>query len=234
MAAHYRNGGLPPWATPGVGVGDGSVKAPLLSNDYNANSGVTYPLTTPQNSNPHAQHGYGSPTQFGVYGNLPPSNTQSTGPYSNATGVTGYTAASYHTANTLPSSPPPQSLSPQPQHSQYSSTTSPQPQHSQYSSTTGSFEPYNARQSMYSATTYAPPTVLPTQLGPPSSPTPGTPAPYGDAPAYDSPPAGSQYAAASGSAQAPAYSGGAFNANEYPKEKGWEYTSPPVENQAKQ
>ena len=221
MAAHYRNGGLPPWATPGVGVvGDGSVKSPLLPHDYNANSGVTYPLTTPQNSNPHTP--YGNPTQFGVYGNLPPSNTQSTTPYSNATGVTGYTAATYHTANnTLPTSPPPQSLSPQPRHSQYSTTT-------------GFSEPYNAPQNMYNAAPYAAPTALPTQFGPPSSPAPGTPAPYGDAPAYDSPASGPQYAAASGSAQAPAYSGGAYNANEYPKEKGWEYTAPPAEHPAKQ
>ena len=221
MAAHYRNGGPPPWATPGVVVGDGSVKAPLLPNDYNGNSGVTYPLTTPQNSNPHTQYGYGNPTQFGVYGNLPPSNAQSTGPYSNATSVTGYTAASYHTANTLPSSPPPQPLSPQPRHSQYSTTTS-------------AFEPYNAPQSVYSAAPYAPPTALPTQFGPPLSPAPGTPAPYGDAPAYDSPTTGPQYAAASGSAQAPAYSGGPYNVSEYPKEKGWEYTSPPTEHPAKQ
>ena len=163
MATHYRNGGLPPWATPGVDVGDGSVKASLLPNGYYANSSVTYPLTTPQNSNPHAQHGYGNPTQFGVYGNLPPSNTQSTGPYSNAMGVTGYTAASYHNANTLPSSPPPQSFSPQHRHSQYPTTT-------------GSFKPYNAPQNEYSATPYAPPTTVPTQFGPPSSSTPGTPA----------------------------------------------------------
>ena len=223
MAEHYRNGGLPPWATPAVGgVGDGSVKAPLLSNDYNANSGVTYPLTTPQNSDPRAQ--YGNPSQFGVYGNLPPSNAQSTGPYSNTTGVTGYTAASYHTANTISSTPPPPSLSPQPRHSQYSTIT-------------GSYEPHNAPSNVYNATPYAtpyaPPAALPPQFGPPSSPAPGTPAPYGDAPAYDAPPNVPQYVEASGSAQAPAYSGGPYNANEYPKEKGWEYTAPPVEHPAK-
>jgi hypothetical protein len=122
-----------------TGVGDSSVKAPLPLPS--ANSGVTYPLTQHEN-----------PTQFGVYGNLPPSNTHSTAPYSNAT---GYTAATYHTANTIPQTPPPQTLSPQPRHSHYSSTTT-------------SFEPYNARTSVYNAPPnvynaiqYAPPTVHP-------------------------------------------------------------------------
>ena len=221
MAEHYRNGGLPPWVAVGAvgAVGDGSVKAPLLPNDYNANSGVTYPLTTPQNSDPRAQ--YGSPSQFGVYGNLPPANTQSTGPYSNATGVTGYTAASYHTANTVSSTPPPQSLSPQPRHSQYSTMT-------------GSYEPHNAPPNVYNATPYAPSAAIPSQFGPPSSPAPGTPAPYGDAPAYDSPPNGPQYTEASSSAQVPAYTAGPYNANEYPKEKGWEYTAPPAGSPTKQ
>jgi hypothetical protein len=96
MAQHYRNGGPPP----------GSIEAPLLPNDYNASSGETY--SPSQNENP---------TQFGVYGNLPPSNAQSTGPYSNATGVTDYTAASYYITNTIPPTPPPKSPSTLPQHS---------------------------------------------------------------------------------------------------------------------
>jgi len=214
MAAHYRNGGLPPWAM----VGNGSVKAPLLPNDYNANSGVTYP---PINySDPKAQ--YENPTQFGVYGNLPPShasNTQTTGPYSNATGVTGYSAASYHTASNVPPTPPPQPLSPPPQHSQYTSTT-------------GSFEPYGAPPNVYNANPYAPPAVPPTQLS--ASPPPGTPTPYGAVPAYGSPPKGPGYTEASGSSQVPAYSSGAYGANEYPKEKGWEYTAPPAGYEGKQ
>jgi hypothetical protein len=207
MAAHYRNGGLPPWATAAVGVGgvgDGSVKTPLLPNDYNANSGVTYP---------HTQHE--NPSQFGVYGNLPPSNTHSTTPYSNAT---GYTAATYHTANTIPQTPPPQSLSPQLRHSHYSTTAA---------SYNAPPSVYNAPPNVYNATPYAPPAAAPTQYGAPSSPAPGTPAPYGDAPAYDSPPNDAQYGQASGSAPAPSYSGGPYAANEYPKEKGWEYTGPP-------
>ena len=221
MAEHYRNGGLPP------GVSDGSIKAPLLPNDYNAHSGMTYPPSQHDNSS----------HQFGVYGGLPPSATLSTNPYSNSTGVT---AATYHTANTIPNTSPPQSLSPQPRFSQYSTTTS-------------SFEPYNPPPTMHHTNPYAAPAVPPThygtpsppstqygapsrpptQYGAPSSPTPSTPAPYGDAPAYDAPPRTSQYAQASGSSSAPAYSGGAYGPNEYPKEKGWEYTAPPTEPPAK-
>jgi len=219
MAAHYRNGGLPPWAatTPGD-----PVKAPLLHNDYNANTGVTYPAThNTQNSGPHE-----NPSQFGVYGNLPPSNTQSTAPYSNATGQTGFTAASYHTAGSVPQSPPPQSLSPHLRHSHYSTTTA-------------SFEPYNAplnpsgSPGLYTPAPYAPPAGAPTQYSAPSSPSPapGTPAPYGAAPAYDAP---SPHTEAGGSGPAPSYSGGPYGANQYPKEKGWEYTSPPTEYPPKQ
>jgi len=141
MAAHYRNGGLPPWAA----VGDLSP----LPNDYNANLGVTYLPTN--NSNPKAQ--YENPTQFGVYGNLPPldtSDTQSTYPYSNATGVTADTAASCHTASNVPPTPPPQPRSPQPQHSQHTSTT-------------GSFESDGALPNTYNANAYESP-VVPPQL----------------------------------------------------------------------
>ena len=194
MATHYRNGGLPPWATATVGVGGvGDSKAPLSPNDYKVNSGVTPPLT--QNE---------KPSQFGVYD----SNTQS-----NATGY-GYTATTYHTADTIPQTPPPQTLSP---HSQYS----------RYSPSPASFEPYNASANL-NATPYAPPAAPPTQYSAPSSPPPGTPAPY------DSPPKEPPYAEASGSAPAPSYSGGPYGANEYPKEKGWEYTSPPAEHPPKQ
>ena len=97
MAAHYRNGGLPPWET---GVGDGSVKSPLVSPTQSA-----YP--TPQ---------YENPSQVGVYGNLP------TTPYENLTGVTGYTAANPSTKS-VPPTPVTQSLSPQPHHSQYLGTS---------------------------------------------------------------------------------------------------------------
>ena len=62
MAAHYRNGGLPPWEADG-----GSA----VRN--NASSGVTYP---PTNSDPKAQ--YESPTQFG---NVPPSSKQTKARY---------------------------------------------------------------------------------------------------------------------------------------------------------
>jgi len=238
MAAHYRNGGLPPWAA----AGGGGVKAPLLQNDYNANSGVSYPPT----SNPKAQ--YENPAQFGVYGNVPPSNTQTTGVYSNATGMTGYTAASYHTANTVSSTPPPQSFSPQPQ------TIA----HSQYTSTASSYEPYGAPQTMYNAnpSQYRPPSSgpTPTPYGAQMSPVPQSP--YGAVPGYDSPTKGPMYAEPaydspskapmyaepaydspskaptytepSGSAPAPSYSGGAYGANQYPKDKGWEYTAPPA------
>jgi len=213
MAAHYRNGGLLPWTMVGV---------------YNTNSDVTYPPAN--NSNPKAQ--YEDSTRFGVYGNLPPSytsNMQSTGLYSNTTGVTGYTAASYHTASNVPLTPPPQPLSPQRQHSQYTSTT-------------GSFEPYSAPPNPYNANPYAlpaaPPEPLSGSLSPtprapvpavhpellsgPSSPPPRAPAPYGTGPAYGSPPKGPAYTEASSSAQTPAYSSGAYGANEYPTEKGWE------------
>jgi len=108
------------------------VKAPLQPNDYN---GISYPPIA--YSNPKAQHE--NPTQFGVYGNVPPSNTQTMGLYSNATGMAGYTGASYHTANTISSTPPLQSSSPQPQAIG----------HSQYMSMTSSYEPYGAPQTMY-------------------------------------------------------------------------------------
>jgi len=210
MAAHYRNGGLPPWATATVvvnGIGDGSVKAPL-HNNYNTSSGMTYPIThNTQNPGPQAQ--YNNPSQFGMYGNLPPSNTQSTGPYSSATGQTGYMATTYHTANGVPLSPPPQSLSPQPRHSHYSTTMA---------------------SNVYNATPNAPPT----QDGAPSAPAPGTPAPFDTAPAYDSTPKEPPHAGAGGSTPAPSYSGAPYDANEYPKEKGWEYTATPAEHPPKQ
>jgi len=199
MAAHYRNGGGPPWATATVavsGFGDGSVKAPL-HNNYNATSGIAYPIThNAQNPGPQAQ--YNNPSQFGVYGNLPPSNTQPTGPYSNAIGQTGYTAATYPNANSVPLSPPPQ-----PRHSHYSTTTAP---------------------NVYNTTPNAPPT----QYGAPSAPAPGTPGPYDAAPTYDSTLKAPPHAEASGSTPAPSYSGAPYDANQYPKEKGWEYTAPPA------
>ena len=242
MAAHYRNGGLPPWAA----GGGNSVKAPLLSNDYNAGSGVTYP---PTNSDPKAQ--YENPTQFGVYGNLPPSNTQTTTPYSNVTGMTGYTGASYHTATSIPPTPPAHPMSPQPQ------TLG---RHSQYTSTTSSYEPYgapnvyNPPQAVYSAPpnvysapppnvynaardSYAPPQNAPGQYSAPTTPAPDMQSPHSAVPPYESPTKGPEYAYAaqpSGS-HLPAYAGGgAFGASDYPKEKGWEYTSPPVGSPPKQ
>ena len=199
MAAYYRQGGLPPWATAPVGVGDGSIKSPLVSPTQSA-----YPKGQDENS-----------TQVSVYGNLP------TIPYENPTGQIGYTAASSP-------APVPQSLSPQPQHSLYSSTT-------------GSSEPYSAPPTVSHSIVYAPFAGTPTQFNLPSSPAygapathsapapsgtpvpPGTPAPPGDAPSnamtYDAPPYAPEYVEASGSAQAPAYSGGPDTANEYPKEK---------------
>jgi len=208
MAAHYRNGGGPPRATAIVvvsGIGDGSVKAPL-HNNYNANSGMTQPIThNTQNSGPQAR--YNNPSQFGMYGHRPPSNTQSTGPYPNATGQTGYLAATYHTANSIH-----QSLSPQPRHSHYSTTTA---------------------SNVYSATLNAPPAVAPTPHGAPSTPVPGTPAPYDAAPTYDSTLKAPPHTEASGSSPAPSYSGIPHDANEYPKEQGWEYTSPPTEHPPK-
>ena len=246
MAAHYRNGGLPPWAAPAGPLGDGSVKAPLLPNDYNANSGVTYPPAS------NAYNSYNSSTQFGAYANQPPphaNNTHSTGLYSHATGATGatgYTGASYHTAtntvSTLPhtQTPPPQSFSPRPQtigaHSQYTSTTS----------RASVYDPSNPSNPNHNPsphpTQYAPPApFVPTHSGP--TPPPHAPVPYGSAPAYQSPtspkgPAPYSYAdtsaGAGGSAPAPAYPGGAFVSTEYPREKGWEYTSPPVGSPPKQ
>jgi len=189
MAAHYRNGGLPPWAPPQGGFGDGSVKSPLVS-----------------------------PTQ-GVYSNLPAN------PYSNPTGVTGYTAVNYHPGNSVPPTPVPQSLSPQPRHSQYSSA---------------SFEPY-APPNLHHSIMYAPSPGTPAQFSPPPSatygatnpygaPVPqGTPAPSGTpappgtpghyATTYDSPPREPGNTEAGGSVQAPAYSGGPYAANEYHQEK---------------
>ena len=230
MAAHYRNGGLPPWAT----GGGGSVKAPLLSNDYNAGSGVTYP---PMNSDPKAQ--CENPTQFGVYGNVPPSNTQTTGPYSN---TTGYTRASYHTAASVPPTPPPQSFTPQPQpqtigsHSQYTSTASYEP----YGAPGVHSPPPNAYNALPNANAYnpppgpyAPPSTGPAQYSAPAPPSPGVQSPQSAVPAYESPTKGHGYPEPSGS-HLPAYSGGTFTAYDYPKEKGWEYTSPPVGSPPKQ
>jgi len=224
MAAHYRNGGLPPWAMATDGV-----KAPLQPNDYNANSGISYPPIA--YSNPKAQHE--NPTQFGVYGNVPPSNTQTMGLYSNATGMAGYMGASYHTANTVSSTPPPQSSSPQPQAIG----------HSQYMSMTSSYEPYGAPQTMYNPnpTPYAPPPTAPTPTlyRAHQSPAPGSQSPYSAVPTYvptyDSP-SRPMSVEANGSVAAPAYSGsgGAFGTNEYRKDKGWEYTAPPVGSPTKQ
>jgi hypothetical protein len=211
MAAHYRNGGLPPWATATVGVGDGSVKAQMLSNN-----------SPTQGWYPKAQ--YENPTQFGVHGNLP--TVPPTVPYSNATGVTGYTSADYHSAITIPPTPVTPSLSPQPRHSQYSSTT-------------GSFEPYNSTPNVRHSIVYARPVSTPTQTGPPSSPSHVTPAHHGSAPSsatsfatqarlpsspthgapsfyggalvnpviYNSPPTRPENFEASGSARVPAYYG---------------------------
>ena len=84
MAAHYLQGGLPPWATAPIGDGDGSVKTPLEFPTQGAH---------PKN-----------PTQVDVYGNLP------TVPYSTPTGVTGLTAEGYHTGDSI--SPTPTQFSP--------------------------------------------------------------------------------------------------------------------------
>lgn len=70
-----------------------------------------------------------------------------------------------------------------------------------------------------------------------STPTYGALAPHGGAPAsattYGSPPEVPEYSKASSFAQAPAYSSGAYGANEYPREKGQEYTVPPAGNPKK-
>jgi hypothetical protein len=96
MAAHYANGGLPPWVAGGVSSG----KAPLPSNYYN----VTYP------PNSHPKAGYqNSPTQFGVYGNLPPVA------YTHTTGIADYSAASYHVPPVMVTAPNPMSFPPNPQ-----------------------------------------------------------------------------------------------------------------------
>ena len=139
-AAHYLNGGLPPWETAPVGVGDGSVKSPLVSPTQGA-----YPE---------------NPTQVGVYGNLP------TVPYSNPTGVTGYTSAGYDIGDSIPPTP--------------------------------------------------------AQFSPLSSPTYGAPVPQGTpaiATPSDSPPKAPEYVEASGTAQAPAYTGDPESANRYSKER---------------
>jgi hypothetical protein len=149
MAGHYRNGGLPPWSTTTVGVGDGLVGAQMLSN--------TSPTQIPY---PNAQ--YENPTQFGMYSNLP------TVPYSNVTGVTGYTSGDYHSANAIPPAPVTTSLSPQPQRLQYSGTT-------------GSFEPYDGTPGVRHFIVYARSVAAPTQTGPPLSPTRGPPANHGGA-----------------------------------------------------
>ena len=72
------------------------------------------------------------------------------------------------------------------------------------------------------------PTAPPTQYGAPSAPAPGTPGPYDAAPTYDSTLEAPPHAEASGSTPAPSYSGAPHDANQYPKEKGWEYTAPPA------
>ena len=244
MAAHYHNGGSPPWATATGGVGDGAVK--VQSNDSPSQS-------------PYPKAQYGDPTQFGVYGNLP------TAPYSSATNVTGYPGADFHSATPTPVTP----------------SLSPQPRHSQYSTTTASFEPYNANPSVRHSIVYARSVATPT----PSVPAPdtyGAPSFYGGAlsnaavynsppnrpgyteangpaqgpvysggphrgpehveasgsaqalaysgglySAYDAPPKGPEYAEANGSAQAPAYFGGPYSTNDFPV-KGPEYAEAPA------
>jgi hypothetical protein len=194
MAEHYRSGGLPPWSTATVGVGDDSVKAQVLPNN-----------APTQGSYPKAQ--YEDPTPFGVYRNLPAV------PYSNATGVTSDYSA------TIPPTPITPSLSPEPQHSQYSG-----------SGATASFEPYNSTPSVRHSIAYArslatpTQTILPlspkssamayaTQTRPLSSATYGAPSFYGGAQAnpvtYNSPPPRPENAEAPGSARGPAYYGGA-------------------------
>jgi hypothetical protein len=201
MAAHYANGGLPPWVAAGT-----SGKAPLPPNDYNANTGVTYP----PDSYPKA--GYqNSPSQFGVYGNLPPAvNTHTTG-------VTDYSAATYHTATPVPQSPPPTTFSPIAHTIERSSV---------YSSSTPAPNPMSPP----SNPQFAPPT----QYSAPSSPAPVSPVPYGVPPpivysATPPPPA-----VAGGSHDPiPTYSG-VYGAGQYPTEKGWEYTNPPAGTPMKQ
>jgi len=127
MAAHYQNGGPPPWVASTVGVGD---KAPLS------------PISSPtQGSYPKAQ--------FGEYGNLP------TVPYTNATDVTDVT--------------------------DYTGTPSlsPQPQHSQYSNTASSSEPNNAAPTVRHSIVYARPLSTPTQTDQPTSSIHGIPAHHG-------------------------------------------------------
>jgi len=158
-----------------------------------------------QSSYPKAQ--YENPTQFGVYSDL------STAPYKAVTDVTDYTGTP--------------SLSPQPQHSQYSNTAS-------------SFEPNNAAPTVRHSIVYARPLSIPTQTNRPTSSIHGTPAHHGgvlpnaqtyatqtsslsshthgahsfygrgqiNAVTYNSPSKRPEYAETSGPAQGPVHSGG--------------------------
>jgi hypothetical protein len=225
MAGHYRNGGLPPWSTATVGVGDGSVKAQMLPN----NSPI-------QGSYPKAQ--YENPTPFGVYGNLPAV------PYSNTTDVTSDYSA------TIPPTPITPSLSPQPQNSQHSGITG---SFEPYNGTPSVHHSIAYARSVATPTQTGPPSSpissamsYATQTRPLSSPTHGAPSFYGalappvtynswtrpenaavsgsaQGPAhYGGPDRGPEHVEASSSAQSPAYSGGPYSANDSPP-KGPDY-----------
>jgi hypothetical protein len=229
MAEHYRNGGLPPWstATADVGVGDGSVKAQMLPN----NSPI-------QSSYPKAQ--YEKPTPFGVHGNLPAVQ------YSKTTDVTSDESA------TMPPTPITPSLSPQPQHSQHSGNTgsfepydgAPRVRHSiVYARSVGTplqSPPLSLPHGTLAHHGGAIPSAMThtTQTRPLASSTSRAPSFYGGALAdpvtYNFLPTRPENVETSGSAQGPAYSGGPYSANEYPKDKEQEYAVPPAGNTTKQ
>ena len=195
----------------------GPVSSQLLANNSPTQS--SYPKTNHEN-----------PTQFGMHGNLP------TVPYPNATGVTGYTAVHYHTANTIPPIPVTQAFSPQSQYSQYPGTT-------------GSVKPHNETPNVHHSILYAPFAASSTQIGPPVPPKDGAPATHSRTLAnrvtYNPSPRGPEYAEASVSAQAPehaeasvsaqapVYLGGTYNANANPKGKDHENTVLPTGNPKK-
>ena len=199
MAAHYRNGGLPPWAA--GGGGPGAVKAPLMSNDYNAGSGVTYP---PTNS---------GPTQFG---NVPPPSEQTKARYNPPPEVYSqgpsmvstmpqsvYNAARQRCAPplTAPGQYSPPMFPPPPEvYSQGPSMISMMPQHV-----------YNAAQKRY-----APPPTAPAQYSPPMSPPPVVQSPYSAVPAYKSPAKDPESASAQASGSHPAVYGWRFQCERPP------------------
>jgi len=71
MAEHYCNGGLPPWAA----GGGGSVKPPLVKNDYNPYTGGPFKAPLVQNNNisyhpTPSQPQYGTPQRDSAFTRL--------------------------------------------------------------------------------------------------------------------------------------------------------------------